>query len=643
MAQVNKIDSNFTGLRYAIESSLGVLPGTPAWKPLEPNSYNDFGGQLTTVARNPINSSRQRKKGVVTDLDASGGFNSDLTQTNMQELLQGFFFASLRENFDTTPYNGSTIVITGAVASNDRFTAASGFANVPIGALIVASGFTNAANNGLHLVDGAAAGYIDTASSLVDEVPPAAARIVEVGYQFAADEVDIDVAGSLPKLVSTLLVAATGTLTLAGNPADGDTVTIGTTVYTFETGALDTAYKVDVGADASASIDNLIHAINGTGTPGTHYATGTVAHPDVTAVAGTGDTMDVTAILAGAQGNAIATTETFTNGSSVWGAGTLASGAGKNLRDFDTIFPGVWVFLGGDATLTKFTAPEDNGFKRVKSVATDGSYIEFDKSFEAMSAEASSGSKTIQLFFGRVLKNELDTLIVRRTFQLERTLGAPDTAQPTQIQSEYLVGSVPSEFQLNVTTADKITCDLSFVSTDAEQRTAVTGLKSGTRPALVESDAFNTSSDFARIKIASLVAGNEAPDPLFAFAQEVTLTLNNNVSPNKAISRLGAFEVTAGTFAVSGSITAYFANVEAVQAVRNNADVTLDFHMAKSNAGVSVDVPLITLGDGRATIEQDQPITIPLSMEAATGAKYDANMDHTLLIVFYDYLPDAAE
>ena len=97
----NKIDSNVTGLRFAWERCLRELWPTPLWKALEPNSYSDFGQTITTVARNPINPARSRKKGTVTDMDANGGFNQDLTQDGLTELAQSFFFANARERGTT--------------------------------------------------------------------------------------------------------------------------------------------------------------------------------------------------------------------------------------------------------------------------------------------------------------------------------------------------------------------------------------------------------------------------------------------------------------------------------------------------------------------------------------------------------------
>ncbi len=185
--EVNKIDSNVTGLRYAEEACIGLLneetdpvtPGASVWNPLEPNSYSDFGGQNTLVARAPINPSRQRKKGVVVDLDASGGFNTDLTQTNVQDLLQGFFYADFRPKVEF----GGAGEITNVDGTSEEYDAASGLDAFQVGSLVFGSGFDDADNNGLKRVVSASATNLGVAEDLVDD---AHAVVIRCGHQQGA-------------------------------------------------------------------------------------------------------------------------------------------------------------------------------------------------------------------------------------------------------------------------------------------------------------------------------------------------------------------------------------------------------------------------------------------------------------------------
>lgn len=501
---VDKVDSNSTGLSYAEELTLRALPVTPIWYPLEPNSYKDFGGQLTQIARKPITASRQRKKGVISDLDASGGFVQDLTINNTTRLFQGLFFADAREKDTTASLLAPAVVLLGADPVTG-YTAAAGLGGFPTNGILVASGFNSAANNGKKTIASVAAGAITVAEVLVAEVPPAAAKLELCGEVFSLADLSIVMSGSLPRLTSAIVNMST----------------LG-------------------------------------------------------------------------------------------------------------LIPGEWIFLGGDSVGTKFV--NNAGFARIGAITA--TYFELDKTDWAPVAEAGAGL-TIELYYGTVIKNEsTPSLIKRRTYNVERTLGNDDSG----VMSEYLVGAVVNEVTLNVPQAEKVTVDFTFTAIDNEQRNGTTGPKTGTRPAMAAGEAFNTSTDFSRIKLASVVPGNPVPVPLFAYATDITLTVKNNITPNKAVSVLGAFDTSAGTFEVDGKLTAYFASTDAVAAVRNNADVTVDMIMVKSNKGMLFDIPLLSLGDGRLTVEQDKPIMVPLEQMAA-----ESSFGHTLLFQSFPYLPNAAQ
>lgn len=170
----------------------------------------------------------------------------------------------------------------------------------------------------------------------------------------ASDATTITVRGRVPG-TSLNTVATTGTATriswadttLGGGTGASDagvttgaaTVTLGSITYTIvdelseNYGADAIAYQVKKGANEAAMLDNLKLAVNGTGTAGTHYSTGTTAHPDIVATTNT-DTVQtfrsrsygMTAAATTAI-NALATTETMAN--TAFADTTLGGGTGN--------------------------------------------------------------------------------------------------------------------------------------------------------------------------------------------------------------------------------------------------------------------------------------------------------------------------
>lgn len=119
---------------------------------------------------------------------------------------------------------------------------------------------------------------------------------------------------------------AVNVFTSNGAVVDGQTITIGSTVYRAK--AIPVApYDVAMGASAAVFLDNLKAAINGTATPVQAY-TGTIAHPDVVATTNTDTQQTIRGRVPGTSLNTLATTETFTNGS--WADTTLGGGTGAS-------------------------------------------------------------------------------------------------------------------------------------------------------------------------------------------------------------------------------------------------------------------------------------------------------------------------
>ena len=164
-----------------------------------------------------------------------------------------------------------------------------------------------------------------------------------------------------------------------------------------------------------------------------------------------------------------------------------------------------------------------------------------------------------------------------------------------------------------------------------------TGLATGNRFASPKESPFNTSVDVFMTRLWVIDPATLNPTPLFGYCDDLKVEIKNNVSPNEALGVLGAFEASAGNFVVTGSVEAYFQTVAAAAAIKNNADVALSTILARANAGMTFDIPLLQLGGGINKVEKDRPVKVPLTTEAGT-----APTGFTFSTTVFSYLPNAA-
>ena len=125
-------------------------------------------------------------------------------------------------------------------------------------------------------------------------------------------------------------IKATGAYTLSGQPTNGQTVTIGTKVYTFKTSITTADGDIKIGATLAETQANFVGAINGDQTLiGSSYGALTRPNAQVTASAFAANISTLSAFTPGTAGNSIATTATAGS----FGGATLSGGLAESAAD----------------------------------------------------------------------------------------------------------------------------------------------------------------------------------------------------------------------------------------------------------------------------------------------------------------------
>ena len=513
-----RVLSNNSSLAYAYESALGVPEAI--WALLEPNEISQFGTEVTTVARDPISKTRQRRKGTITDINSGIGFAADLTLSSFRDFIEGFVFA-VAVNRDVTD-----LAVSSVAGGNDSYVVAALDAvqagKMNTGTLLWAAGFSVPANNGLkavdaNIADGAVAITVGQSITTV-AAPPAGARISLAGYRIPAAS-NPTWAWAAGAKQATLALAGVGTALRNRGLTVGQTVHIGSVE--------------SVGADVS-------------------------------------------------------------NG---------------------------------------FTAAAANdmvGYARVVSIA-NGSVV-FDKVSPALQIASTASPTDVDVLFGEFIRNRAvdHADYLERSFQFELTspglgLSAGGVAED---RFEYSKGNYCNTVGFALPLTDKAVATFAFIGTDTESPVAAQKAGADAAKNPPQRAAFNTSADIARLRI------TEADeDGLTTDFKSLTLTLNNNVSPEKVVGTVGAKFVNFGNFFVDLETQLIFTNEAVIQKIRDNETVTMDFVIKNSDGVIAVDIPSMILGGGGREFPRGESVLINLTCEANDDNIFESSLGVSIIPV----------
>ncbi len=274
--------------------------------------------------------------------------------------------------------------------------------------------------------------------------------------------------------------------------------------------------------------------------------------------------------------------------------------------DFTTLglTVGQGIYIGGSDSANQFAQAANRGYARVKAISAN--LLTLDKRAQAYVTDTGTG-KTIHIYFGRFLRNVPTSHadFIRRSYTFEQEF--PNLASGGAASYEYLKGNYANQLKLNISTNAKITMDFEFVGTDTEPNVAAGSRKTNAASAVspIKETAVNATSDIGRLRLEQVDGTG-----MSSYFKSLTLTVNNNVTPEKVVSVLGAAYLNLGTLSVQVEGSMLFTDPAVPAAIRNNTTVTLDFAMRNEDGAVLVDLPAVTLGGGQKSYPVNETVTI---------------------------------
>jgi len=573
---MSRVVTNNVGLNYAKETVAGTIDAAPQWKQTEPNAINTYGSTISTVSREPISKRKQRQKGTISDLNSSVEFTQDLTIEPFADFVEGFTFSTFNGTSEFKP----TAVTAGGAGSGATFDITSAGA----GPYTVATAVVSAGGTGYIVGDKLE--VAGTGTKAVLTVATLSGSAVATVTITSAGSYSVDPAG----------------LGIATTPASGG--------YTVASGGALAANTLVYARGFAVAANNGIKTVLSNSIATNIHITGLTAET-------VASTRNATLAIAGRKA--------ATGDLSITSGGDLAS----VVLDFTTLglTVGQSIWIGGSTAGSKFATAADTGYARITAIAAN--LLSLDKTSLTFTVDAGTG-KDIELYFGRFARNvsvdDADYKEQAYTFEL----AMPDLSAVGVPMYEYAKGNYCNSMQFTLPLTDKASLQLGFIGMDTDLPTTTRNSTAANALAPTQKVAFGTSSDIARLRLQKYDETG-----LSTYFKNLSVTLMNNVSPEKALATLGAVFMNAGNFDVNVTAELIFTNSAVVDAIRNNETVTMDFSIKNDDGAILVDIPSMTLGGGAKNLTMNESVKIALTGQAFE----DAILGTSIGVSLFPYIP----
>jgi hypothetical protein len=288
-----------------------------------------------------------------------------------------------------------------------------------------------------------------------------------------------------------------------------------------------------------------------------------------------------------------------------------ATGLTTTALNFTTlgIVPGMWLNIGGTATVNKFATAANNGWARVAAVAANGLSLTLDNRPVGWGADVGTG-KQIRIFFGDRIINGTTRLglSIERSF-LGQTV-------PTHILQK---GMVVDRLSLDATSEQAITGALAFMGMVGSQGTVA----NGTTYAAATTGLVLTAS----VSVGSiLLSGTALGSPNWVRSLKVDVA--NNLRPITAVGSVGAVSIGAGEVGVTGSLETYFGDNTLVAAQFAGTIGAIAARATANNQAVCWTLPRVIFGEGSPNAGgKNQDVVLPLTFTASADSTTSSEFD----------------